>query len=124
MAAREPNCGDPPPVSSTQTHRSNIASDFHQHYFENATTTLSVGPGDKLICWVYVDPQNPPQEIMLQFRQGTSFEHRAYWGTNFINLGTDGTNSRRYMGAVFLGDVSGIVRTVRRMVTGFSIRVV
>ena len=40
---------------------------------------------------------NPPTEIMLQWTNG-SWDHRAYWGANVIDYGTDGSTSRRYMG--------------------------
>ena len=36
---------------------------------------------------------------MLQWNDG-SWEHRAYWGANLIPWGTDGTVSRRFMGAL------------------------
>src|SRR5205807_687241 len=39
-----------------------------------------------------------PDEILLQWNDGNNWEHRAYWGTNRIEFGTDGTNSRRYVG--------------------------
>lgn len=55
--------------------------------------------GDKLIAYVYLDPANPPSEIMLQWNDGT-WEHRAYWGTNQIAWGVDGTISRAFMGAL------------------------
>jgi len=51
-----------------------------------------------LYTYVYLDPVNPPSEIMLQWNDGT-WEHRAYWGANLIPWGTDGTTSRRRMGA-------------------------
>ena len=35
---------------------------------------------------------------MLQWAEGGSWEHRAYWGANNLPWGVDGTNSRRYMG--------------------------
>ena len=48
---------------------------------------------------MYLDPANPPCELMLAWNAGSwDWEHRAYWGENLINKGTDGTNSRRYMG--------------------------
>ena len=53
--------------------------------------------GDTLFAYVYLDPANPPSEVMLQWNDG-SWEHRAYWGANLITWGTDGTVSRRYMG--------------------------
>jgi hypothetical protein len=36
---------------------------------------------------------------MLQWNDG-SWDHRAYWGANNIGWGTNGTNSRRFMGAL------------------------
>ena len=53
--------------------------------------------GDRLVTYVYLDPVNPPSEIMLQWNDGT-WQHRAYWGPNNIAWGTDGTVSRRSMG--------------------------
>jgi hypothetical protein len=58
---------------------------------------LVVGIGDTLFAYVYLDPANPPAEVMLQWNDG-SWEHRAYWGANLIGLGTNGTVSRRYIG--------------------------
>ena len=89
---------DPTPFSGTNAHQSNAADGFHQHYFEGATDTLSVDRGDSLFAYVYLDPENISEEVMLQWNDGTGWEHRAYWGANNIELGTDGTESRRYMG--------------------------
>ena len=72
---------------------------MHQHYFNNATATLSVGVGDTLFAYVYLDPANPPSQVMLQWYDGT-WEHRAYWGSNAIAWGIDGTASRRSMGTL------------------------
>jgi RHS repeat-associated protein len=88
----------PNPQSGTVSHQSNVASGFHQHYFWGATQTLQVNAGDKLYAYVYLDPANTPSEVMLQWNDGAGWEHRAYWGANIIQAGTDGTDSRRYMG--------------------------
>src|SRR5207253_2042447 len=90
---------NPTPYSGTQAHQSVLAGGEHQHYFYNATATLTVAVGDTLFAYVYVDPANPPSEVMLQWYDG-SWEHRAYWGANLIPWGTDGTVSRRFMGAL------------------------
>src|SRR5205807_736856 len=55
--------------------------------------------------YVFIDPSAPAQQIMLQWYDGTSWEHRAYWGENFIGpmmptLGVQGTESQRFMGGV------------------------
>ena len=90
---------NPTPYSGALAHQSALVAGIHQHYFYNATATLAVGVGDTLFAYVYLDPANPPSEVMLQWNDG-SWEHRAYWGANLIAWGTDGTVSRRYMGAL------------------------
>jgi hypothetical protein len=89
---------NPPPFSGALAHKSALVAGMHQHYFYNATTTLTVGVGDTLFAYVYLDPASPPSEVMLQWNDG-SWEHRAYWGANLFGYwGVDGTASRRYMG--------------------------
>ena len=90
---------NPTPYSGSQAQQSTLAAGEHQHYFYNATGTLTVAIGDTLFAYVYLDPVNPPSEVMLQWNDGT-WEHRAYWGANLIGFGVDGTVSRRYMGAL------------------------
>jgi len=90
---------DPSPFSGAQAFRSSDLAGIHQYYFSGAANTLTVNAGDMLIAYVYLDPNNLPDEIMIQWLDG-SWEHRAYWGANNINWGTDGTNGRRYMGAL------------------------
>jgi RHS repeat-associated protein len=86
--------------SGTAYHQSNLASGVHQHYFSGATQTLQINAGDRLYTYIYLDPANPPSEVMLQFAASgeSGYPHRAYWGANLIPFGTDGTESRRYMG--------------------------
>lgn len=89
---------NPAPYSGTLSLQSVLTSGFHQNYFVDAATPLQVGVGDLLYAYVYLDPVNPPSELMLQWNDGT-WEHRAYWGANLILFGRSGTASRRYMGA-------------------------
>ena len=89
---------NPAPFSGTLAHQSRVASGEHQHFFFNASATLDVTVGDTLFVYVYLDPANPPSEVMLQWHDGSNWEHRAYWGANQIPWGTDGSASRRYMG--------------------------
>jgi hypothetical protein len=70
---------------------------MHQHYFHSASATMSLTSGDTLYAWVYLDPANPPSEIMLQWNSG-GWNHRAYWGANELGFGVDGTASRRCVG--------------------------
>ena len=89
----------PSPYSGSLAHRSAVAAGAHQHYFYDAAETLTAGANDMLFAYVYLDPANPPRELMLQWNNG-SWEHRAYWGENLLPWGADGTAARRYMGAL------------------------
>ncbi|MDO8540954.1 MAG: glycoside hydrolase family 9 protein [Opitutaceae bacterium] len=86
------------PGSSARSHESNLAAGVHEHWFTGATATLEVGTGDSLFAWVYIDPANAPKEIMLAWNDGSSWEHRAFWGGDHITYGTTGTAGRRSMG--------------------------
>jgi hypothetical protein len=88
---------NPSPNTGSRAHQSPAFPALHQHWFSAAKSTLEVFPGDKLFAYIYIDPANPPSEIMLQWNDG-SWEHRAYWGANTINQGVNGTDSRRYVG--------------------------
>jgi len=77
----------------------NKAAGILQHYF--TANDLAIPTGSTINQWVYIPSSTPPREIMLQFRTtDASFEHRAYWGENVIQWGTDGTPSRRFMGPI------------------------
>jgi hypothetical protein len=89
---------NPSPFSGSSNAQSAIASGGHQFYFYNATNTLFLGTNDNLVGYVYLDPANPPAEVMFQWCDGTSWEQRAYWGGDLIMTGTDGTISRLYQG--------------------------
>ena len=92
--------GSPSPASGSMAHQSAIVSGVHQHFFKNATATMTVDTGTVLYAYIYLDPANPPTEAMLQWYDGSSWEHRAYWGANALTYGTDGTASRRNIGAL------------------------
>src|SRR5437588_3259639 len=70
---------------------------MHLQRFSGASPGFAVNSGETLFAHIYIDPIFPAAELMLQWYDG-SWEHRAYWGTNEIDQGADGTNSRRYMG--------------------------
>lgn len=86
----------PPPAGGG--HRAALMDGLHQHFFDSASGTLTVAAGDALYAWVYLDPDFPPRTLMLQWNSGGSWEHRAYWGANLVDWGTDGTASRLRMG--------------------------
>lgn len=89
---------NPIPYSGTLAHQSANLPGIHQHFFEGASDTIYVEPCQKLLAYVYLDPSSPPSMVMLQWKEGGSWEHRAYWGGNLSPWGTNGTNSLRRIG--------------------------
>ena len=71
-----------------------------QHYFRNADQHLHIARGDTLFAWVYLDPADLPEQIMLQWNSDGAggWQHRAYWGADRIGYGKDGTTERWRMG--------------------------
>jgi Tfp pilus assembly protein PilX len=88
----------PEAYSGAVASPSDLGGNIHQHYFYNAAQTLQPASGEKLFAYVYLDPANLPQQLMLQYyvADATSWEHRIYWGVN--NGSTAG--SLAYMGAL------------------------
>lgn len=66
---------------SRSTVRSGEGDAITQHFFTDATEKLKVGENSRLFASVYLDPQNPPETVQLQFNDG-SWEHRASWGAD------------------------------------------
>ncbi len=50
-----------------------------QDYFTGAAAPLRVQAGDQLFAHVWLDPNDPPKSIQLQFHDGT-WSHRVRWG--------------------------------------------
>ncbi|HKX32240.1 MAG TPA: hypothetical protein VJ302_31425 [Blastocatellia bacterium] len=105
----------------------NPAREGFAYFFCGAGQPLIVDRGETLFAYLWLDPEHPPKEIMLQWSDGTS-DHRAYWGDDVIDLGTDGTASRRRIGAlppagswVRLEVPANIVGLEGRRVDGFSL---
>jgi len=91
---------DSAPNPGTRVHQSSLSPGLHEHGFTGASATLGVGAGDKLFAWVLLDPDHPPREIMLSWNDGSSWEHRAYWGANMITYGASGSAGRFPAGAL------------------------
>jgi hypothetical protein len=73
------------------------ATGLSQHLFEMASPPLRIGAGDALFAYVYLDPANPPKEVMLQWHTN-GWNHRAYWGDNLIPWGAERTSERHRVG--------------------------
>ncbi|OAI47887.1 hypothetical protein AYO44_08625 [Planctomycetaceae bacterium SCGC AG-212-F19] len=95
------------PVFSGRFAMRRSAEGQSQHYFTDANPGLHIGEGDTIFAHVYLDPANPPRELMLQWNAG-DWKHRAYWGENLINFGADNTPERLRLGD--LPETGGWVR--------------
>jgi len=106
----------PPPEGGG--HRSKLASGMHQHYFIGADTPF--GPPSRvslssLQVWVYLDPDNPPRTLMLQWHVAGGQWTRAYWGENLIEdddlIAEDGASAPTP--PLYIGDLPEAGRWVR-----------
>ncbi len=73
------------------------ASGLQQVVLVEAKPGLRVGEGDVLFTHVFIDPKNPPKEVMLQWFSD-AWRHRAYWGENRIDWGKDNSPERLPLG--------------------------
>ena len=90
---------NPPPHSGTKSLKTTSAWGLYQTI--NQFPPLKVGAGDKLFAYVYIDPTDPPEELLMQFTHLDDTAHRAYWGVNYQTWpGTEGTDSLRRIGDV------------------------
>ncbi len=55
------------PFSAAASRCAITAQGLNQRFFDNAGRKLKVGAGDTLFAYVYIDPANPPRELMLQW---------------------------------------------------------
>ncbi|MBB74945.1 MAG: hypothetical protein CMJ75_10580 [Planctomycetaceae bacterium] len=86
------------PVFSGKRSSRRTSQGRGQHLIQNANPGLRLAADTTLFSYVYLDPQNPPRQIMLQWNSGRSWDHRAYWGGDHIPWGKAGTSSRRRQG--------------------------
>lgn len=98
-AQGQPNfVGEGHPVLSGTRSLRRQGTDGVQDVFQSASPTLTIPANAKLFAHVYLDPANPPREIMLQFNAG-DWEHRAVWGdADSIAWGEKGKPSRVVLG--------------------------
>lgn len=89
---------NPVPASGSMALRSGTVSGVHQFLVYFPASPVRVGEGGQLTAEVWLDPAAPPRELMLQFRVGESWNHRAFWGEDLVAAGTAGTASRRRAG--------------------------
>jgi len=73
----------------------------HQNYFQGANETLAVPQKSSFEVYVYLDPANPPTEVMVQLLPIGGTWERAYWGADNIAWGGPAQGpTHRYEGAL------------------------
>lgn len=91
---------DSPVYSGLKAHKNDNRPGLHQHWFTNGYP-VNIAAGGIIEQWIYIPSNSVPSEIMLQFLDSNGNDWwRAYWGSNLIDWGVDGTASRRYMGPI------------------------
>ena len=82
-----------------------------QHIANGTKNPLVLSEGDSLFAYVYLDPENPPRQLMLQFHhEKTTWSHRAWWGEDLISFGGIGSDNDAHR---LLGDLPAVGKWVR-----------
>lgn len=91
--------GPPTPVSGARALRSPAADGLHGFYFGGYAPGWPIAPEDRLVAYVYPDPEHPPRMLLIQWQDDAgSWEHRAFWGEPLWPFGQDTPLARHEMG--------------------------
>jgi hypothetical protein len=74
-------------VHSGKLARRQKSKELVQHIVDASGKPAEIAAGDRLFAWVWIDPQDPPKQVMLQFNVDGKWDHRAWWGENLIPYG-------------------------------------
>jgi len=89
---------EPPPVSGGLCYVSPSRTGPHGFYFWRPGA-WELEPGDNLVAYVRLDPDQPPSMLVLQWMDGeASWDHQAWWGEALWPYGADTPTARRAMG--------------------------
>jgi hypothetical protein len=83
---------------NVNAHTEPAALGTHGHWFQGDPAGHLVQSGDVLYAHLYLSAKDPPQAILLQWHDGSGWEHGAYWGADLIREGRANTPSRRHVG--------------------------
>jgi hypothetical protein len=84
-----------------------------QDFYQDGAAPLAVPVDARIFFYVYLDPADPPQEIMIQFHNG-EWKHRAVWGNpDLIAFGTPGTLTSLNIGTGIGTDVVELEALIR-----------
>ncbi len=89
-AASDEEDDAPEPLSGASSVRLSTEDDaIVQRVAQGIARPLAVVEDDTLFAHVWIDPDDPPSTVMLQWNDG-SWEHRAFWGEDAIEYGDIG----------------------------------
>ncbi|QNN25478.1 DUF1553 domain-containing protein [Planctomycetales bacterium ZRK34] len=97
---------DHPVHSGLRALRRSGGDGLNQDYFLKAKP-LQLHADDQLFAYVYLDPDNPPKSVQLQFNNG-SWDHRVRWGTPAH--GADRKNGADYVASETIPETGRWVR--------------
>jgi hypothetical protein len=81
------------PVFSGKKSVKVTGEEMAQIFYQKGAKDQIVPPDGKFFFYVYIDPKDPVEEIMIQFNVG-NWSHRAIFGENLIDWGKEGTGER------------------------------
>ena len=81
------------PVASGKKSLKRGGAQTAQDYYYAGAQPLEVPQDGKFFVHVYLDPADPPEEVMIQFNSG-DWKHRALWGEDIIEFGAKNTTER------------------------------
>ncbi len=81
------------PVASGKLSLKRGGTAMAQDHYSSGAQALEVPQEPLFVVHVYLDPEDPPQEVMIQFHSD-QWKHRAVWGEDVIDFGTKGTSER------------------------------
>lgn len=87
------------PVASGAKSLKRSGPAMAQDYYQAGAQPFEVPVNPKFFVHVYVDPNDPAEEVMIQFHT-TGWSHRVLWGEDIIEFGAKGTTERFIAGAL------------------------
>jgi hypothetical protein len=99
MASGHPVTFVDTPVASGKKSLKRSGEGMAQDYYMEGAQPLAVPSAPKFFLHLYLDPADPPEEVMIQLHTG-EWSHRALWGADIIDFGAKGTTERFVAGAL------------------------
>lgn len=81
-------------------HTDPAGAGVHGHQFQNAAKPFRAEAGESFFAYVYVQPDQRPDTIMIKWQDAAGWEHRAFWGDDKIPEGALGSATKRYIGPI------------------------